>query len=271
MSWKSVGCRRASRWSWWAGCWAREAGSRARAPTWRAGKRSRSWSRCWAATPAAWCWSPASCAAGQARRCHDGRWPDHGRVARAVPGRPPAKPLRQRRAFPAQAAARALPSCRPLGVFHGGGHIGAIAWSWGSTGAGRGRILAQALVDVGLAERLEYGYLRFDPRWDRSWFASWMSRRERPPRPAGRRQRISSRVSLRPANSDPQMAATLTLHELPNLLAALSGLAGRGERRDRRRISDRPGELGGEPASNLGLPRGSQRRGCGTRASGDVL
>jgi hypothetical protein len=52
----------------------------------------------------------------------------------------------------------------PLAVFHGGGHFSVIAQVLGldTENNEEGR-LAEALVDVGLAEILPYRYLRFDP------------------------------------------------------------------------------------------------------------
>ena len=52
----------------------------------------------------------------------------------------------------------------PLGVFHGGGHVVSIAHVLGlDLEQGEHEALARALIDVGLAELLEYNYLRFDP------------------------------------------------------------------------------------------------------------
>jgi tetratricopeptide (TPR) repeat protein len=52
----------------------------------------------------------------------------------------------------------------PLAVFHGGGHFSVIAQVLGlDTENNQEGRLAEALVDVGLAEILPYGYLRFDP------------------------------------------------------------------------------------------------------------
>jgi len=52
----------------------------------------------------------------------------------------------------------------PLAVFHGGGHLSVIAHVLGlDIAKGEDIRLAEALVDVGLAEVLAYDYVRFDP------------------------------------------------------------------------------------------------------------
>ena len=112
----------------------------------------------------------------------------------------------------------------PLGVFHGGGNVvdhrirsWGSTWSRASTKPLPGRSSTSAWPRCW--STTTSGSTR---RWGRSSSVSWTTRRERPPRPAGRMQRSAHGVS--PSNSgisDPQMAAALTLQELPNLLAAL--------------------------------------------------
>ena len=59
---------------------------------------------------------------------------------------------------------------------------------------GEHKALARVLIDVGLAEVLEYNYyLRFDPALGPFLLRELDDSRERPPRPAGRRQQLSSR------------------------------------------------------------------------------
>jgi tetratricopeptide (TPR) repeat protein len=110
----------------------------------------------------------------------------------------------------------------PLGVFHGGGHVTVIAMVLGlGTEKDEEVALVRALIEVGLAELLEYNYLRFDPALgpflvrelgdgERAAEARWAE---------AMRQLTGFLYGKR--FSDPQMATTLTLQELPNVLAAL--------------------------------------------------
>jgi tetratricopeptide (TPR) repeat protein len=111
----------------------------------------------------------------------------------------------------------------PLGMFHGG----AIPWSIAQVleldmQRGEHETLAHALVEVGLAEMLEYKYFRFDPA-----LAPFLLRElDGPARAAAEARWAEATRQLTgflydQLNSDPHMAASLTLHELPNLLAAL--------------------------------------------------
>jgi tetratricopeptide (TPR) repeat protein len=111
----------------------------------------------------------------------------------------------------------------PLGVFHGGGHVPAIAMVLGlELEQGEHEALARALIDVGLAEMLEYNYLRFDPA-----LGPFLLRElDDPARAAAEARWADATAQLTwflydQQSSDPQMAAALTLQELPNLLAAL--------------------------------------------------
>ena len=87
---------------------------------------------------------------------------------------------------------------------------------------GEHEALARALIDVGLAELLEYNYLRFDPA-----LGPFLLRElDDPARAAAEARWAEATAQLTgflydQQSSDPQMAAVLTLHELPNLLAAL--------------------------------------------------
>lgn len=111
----------------------------------------------------------------------------------------------------------------PLGVFHGGGNLWSIAQVLGlDPEQGDHKALAQALIDVGLAELLEYGYLRFDPA-----LGPFLLREmDDPARAAAEARWADATAQLTKflygqLTSDPQMSAALTLQELPNLLAAL--------------------------------------------------
>jgi tetratricopeptide (TPR) repeat protein len=113
-----------------------------------------------------------------------------------------------------------LPS---LGVFHGGGHVVNIAMVLGlDTQKDEEISLARALIDVGLAEMQGYNYLRLDPA-----LGPFLLRELDDPARAAAEARWAEAMRLLTGflygqrTSDPRMAATLTLFELPNLLAAL--------------------------------------------------
>ncbi len=111
----------------------------------------------------------------------------------------------------------------PLGVFHGGGNVVAIAMVLGlDREKGEHEALSRALIDVGLAELLQYNYLRFDP----SLGPFLLRELDDPARAAAEARWAEATVRLTwflydQKSSDPQMAAALTLQDLPNLLAAL--------------------------------------------------
>ena len=203
---------------------------------------------------------------------HHGRYsPDHGRPAPAVPERPRAEPLRQRGALPAQAAARPARQAAAAGCIP---RRGACREHRVRPGAGpdhgEHEALARALIDVGLAEMLEYNYLRFDPA-----LGPFLLRELDDPARAAAEARWAeataqlTRFLYDQQSSDPQMAAALTLQELPNLLAALEWRSrGRGGRRDRRGVGDRPGKLRGVPAPEPGPAPCAPARGSGARARG---
>jgi tetratricopeptide (TPR) repeat protein len=111
----------------------------------------------------------------------------------------------------------------PLGVFHGGGHITSIGLVLQpDTEHGEHAPLADALVNVGLAEMLEYNYLRFDPA-----LAPFLLRELNGPARAAAEARWAevtrqlTEFLYAQVPSDPRLAASLALDELPNLLAAL--------------------------------------------------
>jgi tetratricopeptide (TPR) repeat protein len=111
----------------------------------------------------------------------------------------------------------------PLGVFHGGGQIGSIGLALElDTEHDEDLSLARALVDVGLAEMLEYNYFRFEPA-----LAPFLLRELDGPARAAAEARWAKATSQLAEflsgqrDSDPHMAISLTLHELPNLLVAL--------------------------------------------------
>ena len=156
---------------------------------------------------------------------HHGRYsPDHGRPAPAVPERPRAEPLRQRGTLPAQAAARAARQAAAAGCIPRRGECrGPSRRSWGSTWSRAstkpwpGRSSTSAWPRL-----LEYNYLRFDPA-----LGPFLLRElDDPARAAAEARWADATAQLtgflyEQQCSDPQMAAALTLQELPNLLAAL--------------------------------------------------
>src|SRR5271157_4851229 len=157
----------------------------------------------------------------------------------------------------------------PLGVLHGGGNAWSIAQVLGlDQEQGEHEALARVLIDVGLAEMLEYSYLRFDPA-----LGPFLLRElDEPARAAAEARWADATAQLtrflyHQHSSDPQMAAALTLQELPNLLAALEwrSRAAAGSA-DRRGVGDRPGRLRGVPASVPGPSPRAPARGSGARA-----
>jgi tetratricopeptide (TPR) repeat protein len=111
----------------------------------------------------------------------------------------------------------------PLGVFHGGGNVVSIGRVLElGTEKGEHAALARALIDVGLAELLEYNYLRLDPA-----LGPFLLRGlDDPARATAETCWAEATAQLmvflnEHQSSDPRLAAVLTLQELPNLLAAI--------------------------------------------------
>lgn len=110
-----------------------------------------------------------------------------------------------------------------LGVFHGGGQLGVIAQVLGlDTDKDEEIDLARKLVGVGLGEILAYGHLRLHPA------LGPLLRRElgEAELEDARRVWVGAMVALaeylrQQQSQDIQLAATLTVLELPNLLGAL--------------------------------------------------
>ena len=115
----------------------------------------------------------------------------------------------------------------PLGVFQGGGHGWVIAQVLGLDYKKNEEIeLGRQLIEVGLAEGVAYGHLRFDPalcpalrrelgeaeheRAREAWVAA---------------MEIFTGYLYHQQVQDARLAATLTLLELPNLLTGLAALA----------------------------------------------
>lgn len=117
---------------------------------------------------------------------------------------------------------------RKLAVFEGGGHLGVIAAVLGlETDKDEEIALAQQLQAVGLAEPFPYGHLRFHPALGPA-LARELSTEERE---EARNAWAAATAELaaflyQQQFKDPQLAATLTLLDLPNLLAALEHLQG---------------------------------------------
>lgn len=115
---------------------------------------------------------------------------------------------------------------RKLAVFEGGGHLGVIAGVLGlDTDKDEEIAVAQQLQAVGLAEILDYAHLRLHPALGPA-LARELSDEEREEArdawAAALAQLVGFLYQQRP--KDAQLAATLTLLELPNLLAALEYL-----------------------------------------------
>jgi tetratricopeptide (TPR) repeat protein len=115
---------------------------------------------------------------------------------------------------------------RPLAVFHGGGHLSVMAMVLGlDTDKDEEVAVAQALVGVGLGELLSYGHLRLHPALGPALDRE-LSDEERS---EARRAWVEAMVQLvaflsQQGSQDAQVSATLTVLELPNLLAVLEHL-----------------------------------------------
>jgi tetratricopeptide (TPR) repeat protein len=115
---------------------------------------------------------------------------------------------------------------RPLGVFQGGGHLAAMGMVLGlETGKDEEIAVARELVGVGLAEQLEFGYLRLDPALAPALLAE-MTAEERGAARAAWAEAMAAMVGFLYGQlfKDANFAQNLALLELPNLLAALERL-----------------------------------------------
>jgi tetratricopeptide (TPR) repeat protein len=111
---------------------------------------------------------------------------------------------------------------RPLSVFHGGGGLPAIGLAL-KIDEDRLGTVARALIDVGLAEYVDPGYLRFDP----AMFGTDLPPEDREAATARWAEAMQQETQFlyRQQFTDANLANNLTLLELPNLLAALEHLA----------------------------------------------
>jgi tetratricopeptide (TPR) repeat protein len=115
---------------------------------------------------------------------------------------------------------------RPLAVFHGGGHLSVIAMVLGlDMDKNEHSDVTQAIVGVGLGELLSYGHLRLHPALGPALDRE-LSDEERS---EACRAWVEAMVQLvaflrQQRSKDVQTAATLTVLELPNLLAVLEHL-----------------------------------------------
>ena len=116
---------------------------------------------------------------------------------------------------------------RPLGVFQGGGQLWAIGTVLGlDIDKDEEVALARDLIGVGLAERLPYNYLRLDPALCPA-LLNELSEQEREKARAAWAEAMEQLTNYLYTQrvKNPQLASTLTLLELPNLLAALEHLS----------------------------------------------
>jgi tetratricopeptide (TPR) repeat protein len=117
---------------------------------------------------------------------------------------------------------------RPLGVFQGGGQLGVMAQVLGLDSKKPQPILAIAalLVRVGLAELLEYGYLRLDPALGPLLLGEMGEVERAAARDcwAEAMAQFTQFLYQEQHRDDPKVASVLTLLDLPNLLGALAHL-----------------------------------------------
>jgi tetratricopeptide (TPR) repeat protein len=111
----------------------------------------------------------------------------------------------------------------PLGVFQGGGSMGAISVVLDLDPENDDLAsLAGDLVDVGLAEQLPFGYLRFDPALAPA-LLSQMTAEERTSARGAWTEAMAAEIRFlyEQRSTDPTFASNLCLLDLPNLLSAL--------------------------------------------------
>jgi hypothetical protein len=111
---------------------------------------------------------------------------------------------------------------KALAVFHGGAHLVVLAMVL-EKDAEAVRHLAAALIEVGLAETMGYGYLRLDPALP-SYLLGQMDAAEREVLQSRWAEAMLELTALLYEQffQDTRLAAQLTLLELPNLLALLA-------------------------------------------------
>jgi tetratricopeptide (TPR) repeat protein len=138
----------------------------------------------------------------------------------------------------------------PLAAFRGGGWDRIIGIALGLDIQKDEEItLARQLVDVGLAEELPYGYLQLDPALPAALARGQSAEQLAAARAAWRQATLALiRFLYQQQNKDPQMAATLTVLDLPNLLAALEE-SSHHALRDESRVGENV-----NPALELNLP-----------------
>ncbi len=114
---------------------------------------------------------------------------------------------------------------RPLGLFHGGAHLVVMMLTLEVDQQSVQRI-AHGLIDVGLGQMMNYGHLRLDPA-----LAPYLLGQMNEAEQAQARERwVEGMLQLlgylyQEAQKNAELAATLTLLELPNLLALLDWAA----------------------------------------------
>jgi tetratricopeptide (TPR) repeat protein len=115
---------------------------------------------------------------------------------------------------------------RPLGVFQGGGHLGVMAMVLGLN-AEKGEVveIAEQLVAVGLAETQSYGYLQLNPALGPALLGA-LNDAEREAAQAAWAEATAQFTAFlyQQVSKAPQMALTLALLDLPNLVAGLEHL-----------------------------------------------
>jgi tetratricopeptide (TPR) repeat protein len=115
---------------------------------------------------------------------------------------------------------------KALAVFHGGAHLYVLGKMLG-TDDEVVRSLAAALIEVGLAEVMDYGHLRLDPALP-SYLLGQMNATEREALKSrwAAGMQVLTAFLYQQQFKDARLAAQLTLLELPNLLALLAWAEG---------------------------------------------
>ncbi|MBI3425788.1 MAG: CHAT domain-containing protein [Acidobacteria bacterium] len=111
---------------------------------------------------------------------------------------------------------------KALAVFHGGAHLG-VLWVMLGVPLEAVDLLATALIEVGLAEMMDYSHLRLDPALP-NYLLAQMDAAKLPSLTArwAESMRALTGFLYQQRSQDAQLAQQLTLLELPNLLALLT-------------------------------------------------
>lgn len=158
---------------------------------------------------------------------------------------------------------------RALGVFHSGAQLNVLSYVFG-VDAETVANLANQLVDVGLAEVMAYGHLRLDPALA-PYLLREMSAAEQEEarsRWAGAMRQLTAFLSQQQFQ-DAELAARLTLLELPNLMALLLWIQGKAAPEEAFDMADRVERLLAHLGHHSALAKATRAREEAARCLGE--